>query len=326
MDELDLVEDASWDSLIDVEGRRKIDAGVRLVASLLDTFDAGALYLRTGMVLKDDGLLEQASCPLFIETRARERAKVLVQLVQQSHGQLQVPRLFLGDTLGHALSVVPVDVRWQDEFDPAAARRGDSFRRAIVALAKNGGVSRVSMPRPLRPSGNGSLVDIDLPADRMVQGRRLDGNGVVVGIIDDGCALAHPHFLVPGKLESRLLALWDPARDSDDGGWGPPLGDTTAFALPGRELTKAAIDGALAAHRLPDGRLDEDAVYEALGYELPRVTHGTHVMDIACGNGRSVMGTPGVACAADIVFVQLPRAQVAQGGPLLENSILQGAA
>jgi len=71
--------------------------------------------------------------------------------------------------------------------------------------------------------------------------------------------------------------------------------------------------------------IDEDKVYDYLKYPIEDLqSHGSHVTGIAAGNGQSIMGCEGVASAADIIFVQLPTSGIAQVGPLLENSILDG--
>jgi subtilisin family serine protease len=117
----------------------------------------------------------------------------------------------------------------------------------------------------------------------------IDGAGVIVGIVDTGCDFVHKNFR---KLDdtTRLLCLWDQAGTGD-----PPPPDGFRY---GREFDAAAINKAL---RAADP-------HEALGYgpSGPRKdrAHGTHVMDIAAGNGR-VTGRPGVAPKADLIFVEV---------------------
>jgi subtilisin family serine protease len=53
-------------------------------------------------------------------------------------------------------------------------------------------------------------------------------------------------------------------------------------------------------------------------------SHGTHVLDIAAGNGQSLMGSEGVAPDADIIFVQLPHEAIEGGAPALWRHILDG--
>ncbi len=60
--------------------------------------------------------------------------------------------------------------------------------------------------------------------------------------------------------------------------------------------------------------------YSALGYGPPpdnafqQGTHGTHVMDIAAGNGHG-SGVPGVAPNADIIFVEVAANDIPFSGP-----------
>ncbi|PLZ07696.1 S8 family peptidase [Fischerella thermalis] len=120
------------------------------------------------------------------------------------------------------------------------------------------------------------------------------GSGVVVGIIDVGCDFAHKNFRNPDG-STRLLAFWN-----QDGHSNPksPYGY-------GQEYKRDEINQALSA----------SDPYAALGYELEERSHGTHVMDIAVGNGQG-SGLSGVAPGADIVFVQLSQNEYT---PLIEN-------
>jgi len=112
------------------------------------------------------------------------------------------------------------------------------------------------------------------------------GEGVVIGIIDYGCDFAHLNFR-NADGSTRIEALWD-----QSGGLQAP-----SNVQYGRVYTKAAIDAAL----------DSADPYAALGYN-PDPTlvgmHGTHVMDIAAGNGGG-SGVAGVAPKATILFAQL---------------------
>lgn len=115
--------------------------------------------------------------------------------------------------------------------------------------------------------------------------------GPVVGIVDDGIAFAHARFRAPGGRATRVLAVWDQDRV-------PAGGDTTPRDLGyGVELDAKRLADAL-AHAPSD---DEPAIYAALGYRRAqrRVTHGTHVLDVAAGADDG-SGPP-------IVAVQLPR-------------------
>jgi hypothetical protein len=104
---------------------------------------------------------------------------------------------------------------------------------------------------------------------------------VVIGIIDDGLAFAHDRFR--NGIASRVEYWW-----LQDGKYLPgPSG-----LLYGRELGKAEID-ALLLQCTSAGVVDEDELYERAGLNdftfdshksaAWRLSHGTHVMDLACG-------------------------------------------
>lgn len=131
----------------------------------------------------------------------------------------------------------------------------------------------------------------DLPAGNKVKG----GQGVVVGIVDSGCDFAHRNF-VTAAGKTRLLKLWDQAANGQgEAGFGY-----------GRVYKPAQINAALP-------RSDP---YAALGYGPyePGPAHGTHVMDIAAGNGRG-SGVAGVAPAASLVFVDIASSDIPWSGP-----------
>ncbi len=135
----------------------------------------------------------------------------------------------------------------------------------------------------------------------------LDGSDVIVGIVDFGCDFRHQNFRQSSGA-TRILSLWDQNDPAD--------GDTQAKGTPpdgfyyGREFTSEMIDRALAS--------GDDNAYRVLGYTPPPAAHGTHVMDIAAGNGRELNlfngkpgnlpplpSAPGVAPHAQIIFVNL---------------------
>ncbi len=130
----------------------------------------------------------------------------------------------------------------------------------------------------------------DLPAGSGVDG----GRGVIVGIVDFGCDFAHLNFRTADG-GTRLLCLWD--QSSAGAGEG-------SFSF-GTVFHPVDINDALTK---PDP-------YEALGYgpDPSKPAHGTHVMDIAAGNGLGT-GTPGVAPASDLIFVELASSDIPWGG------------
>lgn len=113
----------------------------------------------------------------------------------------------------------------------------------------------------------------------------IDGEGVIVGVIDYGCDFRHDNFRNADGT-TRILSLWDQSG-------GENQLSPTGFDY-GREFDSDAINAAL----------DQPDPYSALAYSPGSRAHGTHVLDIAAGNGRAT-GRPGVAPGADIVFVNI---------------------
>jgi hypothetical protein len=112
------------------------------------------------------------------------------------------------------------------------------------------------------------------------------GDGVVVGIVDYGCDFQHEN-LRTGTGETRVEKIWHQAGSID------PLGAVSY----GRVYSRTDINAAL---RMPDP-------YTALGYgpdpdtPFEKGSHVTHVMDIAAGNGRGLVG-PGRGSGRDLYF------------------------
>lgn len=124
----------------------------------------------------------------------------------------------------------------------------------------------------------------------------LDGSGVLIGIADSGIDYFHPDFRNADGT-TRILAIWDqsaPPRLAEDSSFGrPPEG-----FVQGREYTKTEIDAALAAGGREAG-LQMVPVRDESG-------HGTEVLGIAAGNGRSSGGQyRGVALRSSLLVVKL---------------------
>jgi len=113
----------------------------------------------------------------------------------------------------------------------------------------------------------------------------LDGEGVIIGVVDYGGDFRHKNFR-NNDGSTRLLHLWD------QNGGGSQL-SPNGFPY-GREFDSSAINDALS----------ESNPYQALRYNPGVSSHGTHVMDIAAGNGGAT-GYPGVAPKADLIFVNI---------------------
>jgi subtilisin family serine protease len=123
----------------------------------------------------------------------------------------------------------------------------------------------------------------------------LDGSGVVIGVVDTDFDFRHWNFRRPPLGTTRLYSLWDQSNDDPDQLGLEPYGY-------GREFTAKDINDALC-------QVDP---YKALDYEPAIAGHGTHVADIAAGNGGedaapggSGIAPPGVAPNAQIIFVHL---------------------
>lgn len=162
---------------------------------------------------------------------------------------------------------------------------------------------------------------------------RRQGSRPVLGIIDYGCAFAHPSILrrdPDGRvLGTRLLALWNQgemqASAAAANGRRPlrwrELGHPFSYGTeihrhmpPQAGVDDLAPDDYIRQY-LRDGRVvDDEACYRDSGYGSVmgrRATHGTHVMSVATGWPDPLARLQGREPAAphdwDIVFVQLPR-------------------
>src|SRR5262245_2810950 len=162
-------------------------------------------------------------------------------------------------------------------------------------------VRSLKAARPVTPVLNRTVPEIAADPPHQPAGTLGKGGAkALVGIVDFGCDFAHEN-LRDAAGRSRVLAIWNQS--------GAPTA-TSPFGF-GRLHTKAEIDAALT-------KIDP---YAALGYGpardrpgLPPGTHGTHVTDIAAGNGLG-SGVPGVAPAANILFVDLASTDIPWEGP-----------
>jgi subtilisin family serine protease len=216
-----------------------------------------------------------------------------------------------GSPLGEALpadaeaELVPVVARLRDPRREVAglrivARAGDvvTARVAlgqIVSVRRDPDVLSLKASRTYAPSLVHSVPEIHATAPelaRAVPPAGVTGAGTVIAFLDWGFDFVHSNFRT-GTGGTRLLWLWDQrggrlARSPE------PFGE-------GREWSRADVDAALAQ---PDP-------YTALGYDPVSAdvtgfgAHGTHVADIAAGNGAAPGSSRGVAPGADLVFVHL---------------------
>jgi subtilisin family serine protease len=328
-----LTDDSSWNDFLGPEQRARLDPNIRLVASLIDLGDSEQIFRRTGLRVSSDGVLRHGVLPLFLDLVPGKKADTLAEIttqIQDVKGKLHLNDVAVKDVLDNPeASILEAGLVWHSSLVTLSLARsalpGDAFRITIAPLVKQGGLRRVKIPNCLQPCLQESLDDIGLPSNRKVKNVLLDGHDVVVGIIDDGCALAHRNFLVPGPVpKSRVHFLWDQAREAGTAAWSTQAPGASTQVPYGLEIDNAAINAALQAAVKKNGLLDEDAFYEGLQYEIGLASHGTHVMDIAAGNGASLIGTEGVAPASHLIFVQLPSPRVDEASPLLENFIHSG--
>jgi subtilisin family serine protease len=131
---------------------------------------------------------------------------------------------------------------------------------------------------------------VDLPKGSGVSG----GKGVVVGVVDFGADFVHRN-LRKANGKTRFQAIWDQNQPA-----AAPVPSAPAYGVVHRP---AQIDAALKAAD-PYGTLD---------YAVEDEAHGTHVLDIASGNGKGT-GQPGMAPQAELVFVELAASDIPWGG------------
>jgi subtilisin family serine protease len=190
---------------------------------------------------------------------------------------------------------IPPDVRLVTLFGSIATAR--LRREAIVSARADEAIASMNAPRVLAYDDNvddGEEARRHAPTpdsdNRRPRRHDLTGRGVLIGIVDWGCDFTHPNFRHPDGT-TRLLALWD---------------QSAPYRL---ERPNRYGYGAIYTADDINRALDSADPVAALGYEFYKSdpgggTHGTHVMDIAAGNGRAG-GPPGVAPAAQLAFVHL---------------------
>lgn len=161
-------------------------------------------------------------------------------------------------------------------------------------------VRSLKAAHPLHPTLREGVAETGARPDLLPGGTLSNGGqGVVIGIIDYGCDFAHRNFIRAGG-KTRLLSIWH------QGGSTSP---SSPFGY-GREYSPAQIEAVL-------GQANP---YSTLGYgpapDTPnqKGSHGTHVMDIAAGNGNG-SGVPGFAPNADLVFVDVSHSDLPWSGP-----------
>ncbi|HEU5092830.1 MAG TPA: S8 family peptidase, partial [Nitrospira sp.] len=172
--------------------------------------------------------------------------------------------------------------------------------RRVEAVRHQPFVTSLKASQRLQPSLDRTIAEIGARGDLLPNGNQGDGGrGAIVGIIDFGCDFAHENFRNADGT-TRLLAIWDQRG---------PSSPSSPFGF-GKVHTRNDINAAL----------NQPNPYAALGYGPPpdnafqQGSHGTHVMDIAAGNGRG-SGISGVAPNADIIFVEAAANDIPFSGP-----------
>ncbi|CQR54365.1 S8 family serine peptidase [Paenibacillus riograndensis] len=138
-------------------------------------------------------------------------------------------------------------------------------------------VMTLSSAQPIKLMLKDTLREIGLSAPGPLE--MNGGNGVIIGIIDHGCDFAHQNFRNSDGT-TRLLSLMTQSVNLING-------QTKEIIYTPDKINTA---------------LQNINPYQQLGYDPGYSSHGTHVMDIAAGNGLAKM-SPGVAPKADIIFV-----------------------
>lgn len=319
--------DEHWDA----DGKFPLDPRLRVVLAQLEFGNAAQIKERAGIDLSANLEQTRSGLRVFVELNVPLTASVQHDLRQSA--DLHIADAYVHDAAeDESLRVFPALVKLSVRGIVIDAEAARSSVRAIVQDKR---VSRLELAplatASLEPAKGETLADFNLPADRKItiggQSRVVDGAGVIIGIIDDGCALAHWNFL-SAKNRSRIRYIWDQTDVTPAAPWTAP--PSTVNYGKGRELVNAPITGpidvALAAHTNAAGVIDEQAVYVALDFpQQDAPSHGTHVMDIAAGNGTALFGREGVAPKAEIIFVQLPAIAVDEGGAGLFACIADGA-
>lgn len=169
--------------------------------------------------------------------------------------------------------------------------------KRLEFIKKLSWVQSLKAARKLNPMLSATIKEIEAEPELMQGMISTGGKGCIVGIVDFGCDFAHKNFLKGNR--TRLLKIWD------------QRSHTPSAKVPYGTLYEAAdIDNALAS----------TAPYNTLGYQPEMASHGTHVMDIAAGNGGGTH-VHGVAPEADIIFVHVDSSDIPWSGTeVLDNN------
>lgn len=148
---------------------------------------------------------------------------------------------------------------------------------ALSTVNQSPVVVQLQGAQPVRPLLKDTAREINLSSAQGQVGN--GGEGVIVGIVDHGCDFTYSSFRHTDG-STRLLAL----------GIQEVMADQTTRI---REYNSQQINQAL----------EKSDPFKELNYPVGQREHGTHVTDIAAGNGRNNKA-PGIATKADIIFVE----------------------
>lgn len=307
----------------------------QLLLSILQDKNWNQLAWRTG--LRVDSKKKTPTLPLPIMLRIdRNKVGALasdflgLDPMFEPLGVKILPAWFVELFKNPALDRIPARLM-VDAADPSLMPDGDTVEQRLADLLATKIVIEIALASQHSPLRETAMADIGMPPNATYKGKKLTGKGVVIGIIDDGCPFAHHDFLekrtgnsAAPPYRARTVALWDqstPAAPSF-----APMGWKASAKGYGRVIYGPDIEKAIQASISPQGWIEEEKVYDFLDYPMGRAgnrtSHGARVMGIAAGNGRSVMGYPGVAPGSDIVFVQVPPVLVDLNGLVINGATL----
>lgn len=177
-------------------------------------------------------------------------------------------------------------------------------------------VVRFEISMPVDTGRNVSHAGLDPAAFPAAAGVAGPAPSAIIAIIDDGLPFANSRFFDTAG-NTRIRFFWDQTlaagavAASAGAGAGVPL--VLGY---GCELTQAQIQAAIAAHTSA-GSVDEEMLYARAGYRRARrrQTHGSAVMDLACGPNppgfNRVPDARGAPPEPAVICVQLPSLTVA---------------
>jgi Subtilase family len=254
-----------------------------------ELYALGKAPLFPAMLKQVDPYLKWALVTNFEGYRAWPEEKKIPFLVQASKDRTDAREL---DTLLIRINGAYIEPNhnWS-EYATALVDRSALVALHVQIVKDRDGACKLGLP---------GSTDISASTPQLAAG---GGNGPFFGIIDHGIAFAHKTFLNAAG-QTRIKALWDqdpesePRALADVNDW-----DENLDFKYGAKINDYSINHARTV-------LTETAIYQKSNY-LPlekRLSHGTHVMDIAAGrdNGPNRQPHNDHASNSTIYAVQLP--------------------